>query len=376
MRRKIIALLLALIMLFGANAALAEPETEGVGAIAVIEAESGLLAFGANENEKLDPAGLARLPALLYAAQCFDSGKLAPEDKIIVSAEAAAISGPTAFIEPNEEISAELLLKAAVMISAGDAIFALAERCAGGAEAANNEISAMLAGLGVDASGFTLREGLTRMSAIELALIMRALAASPSYAACSALTYDKIAHAGGRETELANPNKLIRSLSGCFAGSTGSAKSTLYAGAFAAEREGTRYICAVLGAKDSKTRFSAASSAMEYAFASFELQSAVKAGEVVSPGVPLTGARVREVDLVAAEDARALAAKGAGWSVSIEAPEELSAPLAAGDAIGSALYSFGEGGISVRIPLTVLEDHPRAGVLDYAFLVMARWAHG
>ena len=116
-------------------AALAEDvtaETGQVKAAIVTEAESGQRIFEKNAEERLNLGGLVRLPALLYALECMDSGKLAADENIVVSPEAASVGGATAFLKAGETIKAGTAMKAAVMITAGDATFALAEACAGG----------------------------------------------------------------------------------------------------------------------------------------------------------------------------------------------------------------------------------------------------
>ena len=133
-------------------AALAEgvtAETGQVKAAIVTEAQSGQRIFEKNAEERLNLGGLVRLPALLYALEYMDSGKLAADENIVVSPEAASVGGATAFLKAGETIKAGTAMKAAVMITAGDATFALAEACAGGQDAAVKAINELMQDAGV-----------------------------------------------------------------------------------------------------------------------------------------------------------------------------------------------------------------------------------
>ena len=91
----------------------------------LMDAGSGKVLFEKNASQKTEVAGLKRLPALLTVCRAFDEGLIAGSTRVTVSSEAAAIRGTTAFLEPNETADAEPILKAAVMLTAGDAICAL-----------------------------------------------------------------------------------------------------------------------------------------------------------------------------------------------------------------------------------------------------------
>lgn len=343
-------------------------------AVIVTELSSGAVATERAADEKLPAAGLLRLPGLVYVCTRFDEGALLDLDEISVSRDAAATGGPTAFIAPGERIKAGVLVRAAVMITAGDAIFALAERAAGSASAAEDKIKALMWELGVDAEGYTLSGGLPSTTARELALMMAALAKSPTYCALSSLTYEHMEHENGSKTELANPNGLLKTLEGCFGGSTGSEGSSNYCGVFAATRGSTTYVCAVIGAKSASARADEAKAALESAFSEYEPVTLAKKGEVMARGVPLYGGTVAAVDLIAAEDCSLIVKKGTGGEPALDIPESLEAPIAAGETLGRVVYVTGAGEESVA--LTVAEDYPVAGMLDFMLRSFVSWAHG
>ena len=181
MVRRITSLLLAMLCAFCMQTAFAEPENAAVDlsrakSAAVAEASSLSIVLAKEADAKLDVAGLARLPVLLYVCESIDAGIFAPTATVTISEAAAAVRGPTAFVEPYERISAEALLKAAVMILAGDAIQALAEACAGTSGAALAAVNARLSSLSIEAECMSLSGEGTRLSANDLLKLGGALA--------------------------------------------------------------------------------------------------------------------------------------------------------------------------------------------------------
>lgn len=359
-------------------AALAEgvtAETGQVKAAIVTEAQSGQRIFEKNAEERLSLGGLVRLPALLYALECMDSGKLAADENIVVSPEAASVGGATAFLKAGETIKAGTAMKAAVMITAGDATFALAEACAGGQDAAVKAINELMQDAGVYAEVSSIDGKGLMLSAEELAKLGARLAKSGTYKQYSALYLDEIQHENGTRTELVNQNKLIKSLDGCFAGSTGSSSEAQYCGVFMVKRKGAVFIAAVIGAADSKTRFSCASKTIEASAAAVSIKTPVKKGDKVVENVSVSGGIAKNVNLVAAEDVTLIVWNGDEPRSVINAEEAYAAPVMAGDKAGTLEYIFEISGESVSVDLVFDGDVDTAGLADYVVLCFAKWVH-
>ena len=347
-------------------AALAEgvtAETGQVKAAIVTEAQSGQRIFEKNAEERLNLGGLVRLPALLYALECMDSGKLAADENIVVSPEA------------GETIKAGTAMKAAVMITAGDATFALAEACAGGQDAAVKAINELMQDVGVYAEVSSIDGKGLMLNAEELAKLGARLAKSGTYKQYSALYLDEIQHENGTRTELVNQNKLIKSLDGCFAGSTGSSSEAQYCGVFMVKRKGAVFIAAVIGAADSKTRFSCASKTIEASAAAVSIKTPVKKGDKVVENVSVSGGITKNVNLVAAEDVTLIVWNGDEPRSVINAEEAHAAPVRAGDKAGTLEYIFEISGESVSIDLVFDGDVDTAGLADYVVLCFTKWVH-
>ncbi len=378
MSRKMISLAVALALMLPCATVRADPGVEGASflsakAVAVLEPEGLQAAVELEADKVVSVAGLARLPMLIYICEAFDRGAITGDAQVLVSDAAAGIGGPTAFIKAGERIAALALIKAAVMITAGDASFALAESVAGSTSLAESAIAGMLTDMNIGSGDFSLASGKEKMSAREVCALLARLAHSDTYRTYSALTLDEITHENGSKTELANPNKLIKSLEGCYAGSTGSSNEAGYCGAFAITRGDTSYVVAILGAANSNDRFAAAKEAAGIAFASFEAVRAASTGDVVAEGVAVNGGMQRSVDAVSTKTVVLLLEKGDVWTVSPELPESVAAPVNQGDIIGYAVYSSQNGMQTMRVALAAAQDVGAAGWGDLIAAIMRAW---
>ena len=301
-------------------------------------------------------AGLRKLPAVLTLCRAFDSGLISESAGMQVSPRAASISGPTAFLESGERIEAGELLKAAVMISAGDAIVTLGENAFGSESVFLNNIMVTLKELGVDRVLTDCLGTGVAFSARDLCTLGAAAVKSEHFCRWSGQYMEHIVHAGGRETELVNANRMIRSYSGCFGLMTGSQKEEGYSGVFAVKRQDVVYVAAVIGAKSSEARFAAAGTLFDYAFATFQPVRLAGAGEVAAPAWPVLCGDQPAVDLVAHEDAALLLSKQAGQvQRRLDVPEPLTAPLFADESVGTAVFTLG-GEEVFTVPLYPAKD--------------------
>lgn len=375
------ALALALLMLLPCGAALGveismPANIAGAKAAVLAEQAGGQAVAAYKAEERMDVGGLTRLPALLAVCEGIDQGLLQPSASVTVSEAAAKIKGPTAFLSAYEVIDAASLLKAAVMILAGDAIYALSEAVYGSATACTQRAQARLGELGVEADYTDLMGVDTHLSANDLVVLGRALMQSPAFTAYSGLFFDGISHADGRATELASSNRLLKTSVGCTGVATGSSASAGYCGVFSVTRGGAVWICAVIGAPNASARTAAASDLIDYGFAAYEVKALARAEQVLVESVPVLGAKRSSVALVAGQDAVLLLPKGMGHEAQWELPESLTAPLEAGEAVGLVRYTDDAGEELCSVELLIAEAVPQAKVMDYAAMVLVGWVHG
>lgn len=378
MLRRIIAASLMMLIIISPCAAFADEypvNLAGVKAAVLVEGTSCNAVVDYKGEERFEVGGLSRLPALLAVCQKIDSGVLQLSQTVTVSAAAAKVSGPTAFIEEYEKAEVSMLLKAAVMICAGDAIYALGEAAYGSAEACTMAANEALKELGVGVTLNDINGTGAQFTPKELAAIGSALIKSQSFNLYSALFYDSIQHEDGRMTELASSNKLLKSCVGCNGVATGSSAEAGYCGVFGVKRGSGSFICAVIGAGSSNKRAECAQSMIEYGFAAFDIKQLAKMGEVVVDSIPVKGGVASSTALVAKEDYVALMPKNASLEKEEDIPEEIFAPVGKDTVVGSITYSL-NGERVAKVELVPAESIEKAETGDYVNMVLKSWVHG
>ncbi len=377
MLKKCICTVLAAGVLFSNGLAFAEEypvDTSGIKAAVVMEQSSGKVVLDYNADEKMETGGLSRLPVLLAVCNKIDSEAISLTDKITVSPTAAKVNGPTAFLEAYEQMEVSSLLKAAVMICAGDATYALGEGIYGSAEASALAVNNTMADMGVDAAYTDITGNGVILSATEIARIGAALMQSRSFLLYSGLYYDNIQHTDGRVTELASSNKLLKSCVGANGVGTGSSSAAGYCGVFSVKRGNTGYICAVLGAQNSSHRAEKAQSMLEYAFAAYDVKILASEGDVIEHGVPVKSGTAASVPLIAKETGVALIPKNAKLQEFREVPEILEAPLSTDEVVGKITYTL-DGETAGEVELVCAESVERANAVDYIRMSLLQWLH-
>lgn len=349
-------------------------EDEKSPAALLVEASSQQTILEKEADKKYPVAGLSRLPAILTICEAVDQGTLLEEDLVTVSEAAAAVPGPTAFLETSESISVQALLKSAIMISAGDSVMALAQKLHGTEQAFLAVVNQRLMELGIAATCESLSSTQTAFSARELAIMAGILAKSESFCKYSSLYLDGIEHEGGRYTELVNPNRMVKNYGGCYGTATGSSSEAGYCGVFTVRRADHDMICVVLGAKNSEERFQAAQAMLDYGLANYRSVMLATAGEIKAAGIPVSNGTIQQVDLVAKQDLSMLLKKDAEMPLELPTiPEKLDAPFAAGSVLGRIDYTDNDGRILATLELTAATGADVAGFGEYFRSVLLDW---
>ena len=340
----------------------------------LINVETGRVLFEKDPNLSVEAAGLRRLPALLTVCAAFDEGLLSEESTVTVADEAARIRGTTAFLSSNERIEAGSLLKAAVMLTAGDAVFALLCAAyhseAGALEAVNERLSL----LGITPVENSMGEG-RLFTLTELASICMELVKSEAYLKYSSLYTDTLTHENAKPTELTNPNRLVRHYSGCFGLATGSVGASQYSAAVIAKRGSATFLALAAGLPDSASRFALITDMLDTGFASYRVVSIGSRGESFGT-VNVAGGAIGSIDAVLSDEAMILLPVNDTKIIREPSlPEEVEAPLEEGAEIGRLIVKNSSDDVLAEIPLTASGAVKRASFAD-EFLKLARdWIH-
>ena len=188
----------------------------------LIDYNSGKVLFEKNSDEKLPIASVTKIMSTLLVMEAIDSGKIKYTDTVIVSERAASMGGSQVFLEVNEAMSVEDLLKSLVVSSANDATLALAEHICGSEESFVNAMNEKAKVLGMLDTTFMNTNGLDAQghvsSAYDVAIMTRELMKHKDIFNYTTIWMGTIRNGA---FGLANTNKLIRFYQGATGMKTG-----------------------------------------------------------------------------------------------------------------------------------------------------------
>ena len=326
----------------------------------LMEKTTGRILFAQNEHEKLEPASVTKIMTLLLTMDAIDSGALAYDDVVTVSANAAGMGGSQVFLAEGEQITVEELLKCVCVSSGNDAAVALAEKVSGVTELFVEQMNNRARGLGMDDTHFMNPTGLTAAghvtSAHDIALMSRELLTKhPDIRNFTTIWTDSIR---GGTFDLANTNKLIRWYDGATGLKTGYTASAGYCISATAEKDGMELIAVVMKGETADKRNTDAKALLNYGFSAYTLVSADDSQPL--PALPVTMGEAETVSLtLPAQGVTAVVekAQAAALECRLELPESLSAPVTAGQQVGTLTLRSGETEL-LTVPILAAEDVP------------------
>ena len=327
----------------------------------LMEKTTGQILFAQNEHEALEPASVTKIMTLLLTMDAIDSGALSYDDVVTVSANAAGMGGSQVFLAEGEKITVEELLKSVCVSSGNDAAVALAEKVSGVTELFVEQMNNRAKGLGMDDTHFVNCTGLTARghvtSAYDIALMSRELLTRhPDIRRFTTIWTDTIR---GGAFGLANTNKLIRFYDGATGLKTGYTASAGYCISATAEREGMELIAVIMKGETADKRNTDAKALLNYGFSTYALVSA--APEEPLPALPVSMGQAEQVSLTLPEEGvTALVEKGRVSALErrVDLPSSLTAPVAAGQTVGTLTLLDGETEV-LTVPILAAEDVPR-----------------
>ena len=353
-------------------------EPEGKSAL-LMEASTGTVLFEQEADLPLAPASVTKVMTMLLIMEAIDSGAISWEDTVTASASAAAKGGSQVYLKEGETMSVRDMLKSIAVSSANDCACAMAEHIAGSEEAFVERMNSRAWELGMEHTHFVNCTGLDdgpeaaehRTSARDIALMSRELLTKhPAIREFTTVWMDTIR---GGAFGLSNTNKLIRFYKGATGLKTGFTASALYCLSASAERDGMELIAVVMGAPTSAARFATCRELLDYGFAGWTVYAPELPEETAVPVRLGKEASVRAV----ADPAPILVekAKKAALRTETELAEELPAPIAQGQPLGTLRIFAGEELLAER-PLTAESAVERRTWSDIFLELLKKTAFG
>lgn len=342
----------------------------------LIDYKSGTVIYEKNQNERLPVASMIKLALLAVVIEAIEKSAIKLSEEVTVSKYAASIGGSSAFLDAGSKYKVADLIKTVIIASANDSAVALAQHISGTEENFVLRMNKFAESLNLKDTHFENCTGLPKenhySSAFDMAQIYKAICDNEIYKTYSKIWMDELMHPSGRKTSLVNTNRLIKTFDGIEGGKTGYTDTAKFCLTASARRGDMRLIGVVIGAEDSKTRFSQMSKLFDFGFANF------KSVEVVNSKVP-----VDKINLVLAKNsAEVYPEKDVVKFMEKNSQQKFSvdyeicadkAPLYAGDVVGK-LYVFDENNIVVdEINLIIKKDIEALKISDLLKNIIYSW---
>ena len=304
-------------------------------AAVLLEAGSGEVIFGQNENARLPMASTTKIMTALVALEA-----LPLDTSVKITAASVGVEGSSVYLVEGEVLTLEQLLYALLLESANDAASAIAVAVSGSVEAFAERMNQKAAELGLTDTHFINPHGLDAeghyTTAYELALITRAALANETFRTICATERKTIPLHGTEGVRLLlNHNKLLDSYEGCIGVKTGFTKKTGRCLVSAAERDGVTLIAVTLGAPDDWRDHTAM---LDYGFGLYETVPLCEAGSFSAPLWLISG--TQEYVMVENTDALAVTLRRDHGPIrcAVELPRFTFAPVQAGQAMGQLRF--------------------------------------
>jgi D-alanyl-D-alanine carboxypeptidase (penicillin-binding protein 5/6) len=346
--RRFFTLMLALLA-FGAQPALAAMDTSAEHAL-LMDASSGQVLWQKDGFVPMPPASMSKLMTLELLFQRLADGRMKLSEKLPVSERAWRTQGSKMFVELGAQIAVEDLIRGIITQSGNDACVVVAESLGGTVEGFVDLMNKRAKQLGLSQSTFVNPDGLPDppgqlMSALDLAKLARHLINDyPQY-------YHYFSEKSFTWHNITQPNRdlVISSLPGADGLKTGHTDAAGYGITISAKRDGQRLILVLNGLRypqynndyfPNLKRAEEASRVMDMAFREFRSYPVFAAGQVIgqiqvtggaAPTVPVTLQKSLAVTMQVDSHA--------GMKTMMKADPGLTAPIAAGQRVGTLIVS-------------------------------------
>ncbi len=367
--KKILSLFVTISLVFLFNVSGIKSEyipSVSVKSLLLMEASSGKILYENNSHESLPPASVTKIMTMLLICEAIENGEIALDTVITASERAKSMGGSTIFLDANEKMTLNDLLKGIAVASANDACVAVAEHMCGSVESFVEKMNNRAKELGMKDTNFVNCNGLDaenhHTSAYDIALMSRELLKHDMIEKYTTIWMDTLRDG---KFQLANTNKLVRFYKGANGLKTGSTSGAGCCISATAKRDGMQLIAVVMGAATSKERFNAASELLNYGFSNYAVTSFGEKGAEVCDIAVKNG----KGDFVIAKtksQTSIVIDKGQKENVKthLSLPDSLKAPVKKGDVIGELIMTL-DGETLCKTELVADRNVKKKSAVDY-----------
>jgi D-alanyl-D-alanine carboxypeptidase (penicillin-binding protein 5/6) len=337
--RKILTILICMSIAFCfPHYAFAKEEKIQAQAVVLMCMDNNEVLYKKNELEHLSPASVTKIMTILLVLEAIDREDIKLDDKVKASQNAVSMGGSQIWLEVEETMSVEELLKAVVVASANDACTALAEYVGGSSEGFVKLMNERAKELGCENTNFENSNGLDDTvsnhysCAYDLALISGEVMKHELIKKYSTIWLDSLRNG---ETELNNTNKLVNTYDGITGLKTGTTSNAGFCIAATATREDLNLVAVVLKSDTSDNRFNTARYLLDWGFANYEAITPLIDSDRLTP-IKVNGGVFKEIKPVVSDNKKIVLKKGSKkveYKYNIK--KSISAPIEKDDELGN-----------------------------------------
>ena len=247
----------------------------------VIDFDTNEILYEKNYNLKTPPASMTKILTVYAAFDRLKNTDLSINNECTVSAKAYKMGGSRTFLEIDDKVSIDDLLKGIIIQSGNDASVALAECLAGTEEDFAKLMNVYAKRLGMSNSNFVNSSGWPEddhySTVLDLAILSNAIIRDfPNlylYFSDEEFTYNEI--------KQPNRNKLLQSVQGADGLKTGFTKSSGWGIAATARRDDRRITVVINGTNSSRSRMNESSNLINWAFSQTSQKKLVDEGQLI-----------------------------------------------------------------------------------------------
>jgi len=322
----------------------------------VVDFDTNEILFEKNSNLKTPPASMTKIMTVYAAFDRLKNTDLSINNECIVSAKAYKMGGSRTFLEIDDKVSIDELLKGIIIQSGNDASVALAECLAGTEEDFAKLMNVYAKRLGMYNTNFVNSSGWPEddhySSVLDLAILSNAIIREfPNlylYFSDKEFIYNDI--------KQPNRNKLLNSLQGADGLKTGFTKASGWGIAATAKRDDRRVTVVINGTNSSRTRMNESSNLINWAFSQTSQKKLVNEGQIILQADVWLGNKPR-VNLLSSKKVISTLSFDQLQLIksSIEYKKPIEAPILKGNTYGKLLIEIA-GKPNIEVDLVAEED--------------------
>ena len=336
----------------------------------VMDFDTNEILFEKNSNIKTPPASMTKIMTVYAAFDRLKNTDLSIENECVVSAKAYKMGGSRTFLEIDDKVSIDELLKGIIIQSGNDASIALAECLAGTEDDFAKLMNVYAKRIGMRNTNFLNSSGWPEdnhySTVYDLALLSNAVINEfPDlylYFSDKEFTYNDI--------KQPNRNKLLSSVQGADGLKTGFTRASGWGIAATAKRDDRRITAVINGTNSSRSRLNEASNLINWAFSQTSQKLLVDENQVIVEVDVWLGNKPR-VNLVSSKKIVSTLSFDQIQLIksSLEYKRPIEAPIKKGEVYGKLLIDI-DGKPNIEVELIAQENVGTVNPISKVFAAM------